>query len=131
MEELSPSSFEMLSTPERAEEKNQDVKYTDGILIRRKTTIFNKILGEMKARADDIRAELEDYWPKGGDYNPKDYPIETVFEEADGQLDMAHRKNRILAKGVKVLLDEFGTRKHSIQKIDSQRKGQKVKKKEL
>ena len=55
--------------------------YTNAIVIRRKTTIFDNILDEIKTRADDIRAELEAYWTKGGNYNYDDYPIEAGYNE--------------------------------------------------
>ena len=44
---------------------------------------------------------------------------------------MAHRENRTLVEEIRVLLDRLGTKEHSIHELDDQRKGGKVKKKEL
>lgn len=48
------------------------------VIIRRKATICNKILGEMKARADDVRYELEAYQAKGYNHNPEDYSVGAI-----------------------------------------------------
>ena len=55
--------------------------YGNSVVNRRETTLFDKILDEIKDRADDIKAELEAYQTKEGNYNPEDYPIEAVYEE--------------------------------------------------
>ena len=76
----------------------------------------------MKAKAEDFKAELEAYRSKGGNYNPEDYPIETVYEETVEQLDVTGRENKNLAEEIKVLLDKFCAKEHSIHELDNQKK---------
>ena len=112
-------------------DKEYEECYADTVVIRRKVVVSNKIIDRIEVKAGKIKDKLEVWRIKKGNYNPRDYPIEAAFKEALGRLDVAHKKNKILAKEVKVLLDEFGIRKCSIYKIDGQGKGQKVKEKGL
>ena len=91
------------------EDYNMEYKRThaNAEVNRRKAAIFDRIIGEMKAKAEDFKAELKAYRSKGGNYNPEDYPIETVHEETVEQLDVTGRENKNLAEEIKVLLDKF------------------------
>ena len=93
--------------------------------------MFAKIINGMEVKAGKIKDKIDVQWIKRGDCNPKDSPNEAAFKRAMGQLDVAHRKNRILAGEVKVLLDKFENRWLSINEIDSQGRGQRFKEKEL
>jgi chromosome segregation ATPase len=92
---------------------------------------FDKVLGEWKAKADDIMAELEACRSEGRNYSSEVYRLKSAYEETNEQLDEVRRENKNLADEIKDLLDQLGDGGRSIHDLDKQRRRLEVEKEEL
>ena len=92
---------------------------------------FEKVLGEWKAKADDIMAELEACRSEGRNYSSEVFRLKAGHDETLEQLDVVKRENKNLADEIKDLLDQLGDGGRSIHELDKQRRRLEVEKEEL
>merc|ERR1712082_247679 len=92
---------------------------------------FDKVLGEWKAKADDMMAELEASQSECRNYGSEVYRLKAAYEETMEQLDVVRRENKNLADEIKDLLDQLGDGGRSIHELDKQRRRLEVEKEEL
>merc|ERR1711909_232697 len=95
-----------------------------GVITEKRGANFDKVLGEWKAKADDMMAELEACRSEGRNYNSEVYRVKAAYEETVEQLDVVRRENKNLADEIKDLLDQLGDGGRSIHELDKQRRGE-------
>merc|ERR1712002_109088 len=92
---------------------------------------MGKVLGEWKAKADDMMAELEACRSESRNYSSEVFRLKAAQEEALEQLDIVKRESKNLADEIKDLLDQLGDGGRSIHELDKQRRRLEVEKEEL
>ena len=92
---------------------------------------FDRVLGEWKAKADDLMSELEACKCEGRNYGSEVYRLKSSLEDTDEQPDVVRRENKNLAEEIKDLLDQLGDGGRSIHELDKQRRRLEVEKEEL
>merc|ERR1712117_564955 len=92
---------------------------------------FDKVVGEWKAKADAIMAELDACNSECRNFNAERFRIKAALDESSEQLDIVRRENKNLADEVKDLLDQLGDGGRSIHELDKQRRRLEVEKEEL
>merc|ERR1712072_1555524 len=101
------------------------------IVCEKRGRNFDKVVGEWKAKADDIMAELDACSSECHNFNAERFRIKAALDESSEQLDIVRRENKNLADEVKDLLDQLGDGGRSIHELDKQRRRLEVKKEEL
>merc|ERR1711863_130617 len=91
----------------------------------------DKVMGEWKAKADDLMSELEACRCEGRNYNSELFRLKAAWDETVEQLDVVKRENKNLADEIKDLLDQLGDGGRSIHELDKQRRRLEVEKEEL
>merc|ERR1719245_1279503 len=89
---------------------------------------FDKVVGEWKAKADDLMAELDACNSECRNFNAERFRIKAALDESGEQLDIVRRENKNLADEVKDLLDQLGDGGRSIHELDKQRRRLEVEK---
>merc|ERR1711997_336472 len=92
---------------------------------------FDKVVGEWKAKADDLMAELDACSSECRNFNAERFRVKAALDETTEQLDIVRRENKNLADEVKDLLDQLGDGGRSIHELDKQRRRLEVGKEEL
>merc|ERR1719322_1394150 len=92
---------------------------------------FDKVVGEWKAKVDDLNAELEASQRESRNYNSELFRLKSAWDETVEQLDVVKRENKNLADEIKDLLDQLGDGGRSIHELDKQRRRLEVEKEEL
>merc|ERR1712117_210737 len=92
---------------------------------------FDKVVGEWKAKADDLMAELDACNSECRNFNAERFRLKAALDEATEQLDIVRRENKNLADEIKDLLDQLGDGGRSIHELDKQRRRLEVEKEEL
>merc|ERR1712083_164055 len=92
---------------------------------------FDKVVGEWKAKADDLMAELDASHSEARNYSNERFRLKSGLDEANEQLDIVRRENKNLADEIKDLLDQLGDGGRSIHELDKQRRRLEVEKEEL
>merc|ERR1719373_512102 len=92
---------------------------------------FDKVVGEWKAKADDLMAELDACNSECRNFNAERFRLKAALDESSEQLDIVRRENKNLADEVKDLLDQLGDGGRSIHELDKQRRRLEVEKEEL
>merc|ERR550539_20636 len=92
---------------------------------------FDKVVGEWKAKADDLMAELDACNSECRNFNAERFRLKAALDEANEQLDIVRRENKNLADEVKDLLDQLGDGGRSIHELDKQRRRLEAEKQEL
>merc|ERR1712048_62955 len=92
---------------------------------------FDKVVGEWKAKADDLMAELDACNSECRNFNAERFRLKAALDEANEQLDIVRRENKNLADEVKDLLDQLGDGGRSIHELDKQRRRLECEKEEL
>merc|ERR1711963_621713 len=92
---------------------------------------FDKVVGEWKAKADDLMAELDACSSECRNFNAERFRLKAALDESSEQLDIVRRENKNLADEVKDLLDQLGDGGRSIHELDKQRRRLEVEKEEL
>merc|ERR1719340_565244 len=92
---------------------------------------FDKVVGEWKAKADDLMAELDACNSECRNFNAERFRLKAALDEANEQLDIVRRENKNLADEIKDLLDQFSDGGRSIHELDKQRRRLEVEKEEL
>merc|ERR1711992_461514 len=101
------------------------------IITEKRGRSFDKVVGEWKAKAEDLHAELEASQAGCRNYNSEGFRIKAALDEANEQLDVVRRENKNLADEIKDLLDQLGDGGRSIHELDKQRRNLEVEKEEL
>merc|ERR1712130_684409 len=81
---------------------------------------FDKVMGEWKAKADDLMAELDACNSECRNFNAERFRLKAALDEANEQLDIVRRENKNLADGGR-----------SIHELDKQRRRLETEKEEL
>merc|ERR1740131_622265 len=101
------------------------------IITEKRGKNFDKVIGEWKAKSDDITAEVEASQKECRNYNSELYRLKAAYDEVVEQLDVVKRENKNLADEIKDLLDQLGDGGRSIHELDKQRRRLEVEKEEL
>merc|ERR1712238_199015 len=102
-----------------------------GIITEKRGKNFDKVIGEWKAKADDITAEVDASQKECRNYNSELFRLKAAWDETAEQLDVVKRENKNLADEIKDLLDQLGDGGRSIHELDKQRRRLEVEKEEL
>merc|ERR1719232_1051150 len=92
---------------------------------------FDKVVGEWKAKADDLNTELDACNSECRNFNAERFRLKAAHDEVIEQLDVVKRENKNLADEIKDLLDQLGDGGRSIHELDKQRRRLEVEKEEL
>jgi myosin heavy chain 6/7 len=101
------------------------------IITEKRGKNFDKVMGEWKAKADDLMHELEACRCEGRNYSSEVFRLKAGYDETMEQLDVVKRENKNLADEIKDLLDQLGDGGRSIHELDKQRRRLEVEKEEL
>merc|ERR1712024_12610 len=101
------------------------------IITEKRGRNFDKVIGEWKAKVDDLGAEIEGSQKECRNYNSELFRLKAAFDETNEQLDVVKRENKNLADEIKDLLDQLGDGGRSIHELDKQRRRLEVEKEEL
>merc|ERR1739848_605468 len=101
------------------------------VIIEKRGKNFDKVIGEWKAKADDVTAEVEASQKECRNYNSELFRLKAAHDEVVEQLDVVKRENKNLADEIKDLLDQLGDGGRSIHELDKQRRRLEVEKEEL
>merc|ERR1719342_944392 len=124
-------------TKHRIEAELEDIQleyertHAAAIITEKRGANFDKVLGEWKAKADDMMAELEACRSESRNYSSEVSRVKAAQDEAVEQLDIVKRENKNLADEIKDLLDQLGDGGRSIHDLDKQRRRLEVEKEEL
>merc|ERR1739847_65338 len=115
------------------EELSMDYERTHAaaIITEKRGKNFDKVIGEWKAKADDVSAEVEASQKECRNYNSELFRLKAAHDEVVEQLDVVKRENKNLADEIKDLLDQLGDGGRSIHELDKQRRRLEVEKEEL
>merc|ERR1712001_654862 len=102
-----------------------------GIITERRGKNFDKVVGEWKAKGDDIASEVDASQKECRSYNSELFRLKAAWDETMEQLDVVKRENKNLADEIKDLLDQLGDGGRSIHELDKQRRRLEVEKEEL
>merc|ERR1712050_672057 len=92
---------------------------------------MGKVIGEWKAKADDLNAEVDASHKECRNYNSELFRLKAAWDETSQQLDIVKRENKNLADEIKDHLDQLGDGGRSIHELDKQRRRLEVEKEEL
>merc|ERR1712037_329830 len=95
------------------------------IITEKRGKNFDKVIGEWKAKADDIITEVDASQKECRNYNSELYRLKAAHDE------VVERENKNLADEIKDLLDQLGDGGRSIHELDKQRRRLEVEKEEL
>jgi len=101
------------------------------IITEKRGKNFDKVVGEWKAKADDLMAELDASHTECRNFNAECFRLKAALDESHEQLDIVRRENKNLADEIKDLLDQLGDGGRSIHELDKQRRRLEVEKEEL
>ncbi len=90
-----------------------------------------KVIGEWRAKADDIATEIEASQKEARNFNSELFRLKAAHDEVVEQLDVVKRENKNLADEIRDLLDQLGDGGRSIHELDKQRRRLEVEKEEL
>ena len=115
------------------------IRYTERIGIRETQCLLTshhkkfslQVVGEWKAKVDDLVAEIEASQKECRNYNSELFRLKAAWDETVEQLDVVKRENKNLADEIKDLLDQLGDGGRSIHELDKQRRRLEVEKEEL
>merc|ERR1712008_452185 len=101
------------------------------IITEKRGRTFDKVIGEWKAKHDDLVAEVAASSGECRAYNSDLFRVKAGLDETSQQLDIVKRENKNLADKIKDLLDQLGDGGRSIHELDKQRRRLEVEKEEL
>merc|ERR1712045_974146 len=101
------------------------------IITEKRGKNFDKVIGEWKAKADDVSAEVEASQKECRNYNSELYRLKAAHDEVVEQLDVVKRENKNLADEIKALLDQLGDGGRYIHELGKQRRRLEVEREEL
>merc|ERR1712037_409764 len=92
------------------------------IITEKRGKNFDKVIGEWKAKADDITTEVDASTKECRNYNSELYRLKAAHDEVVEQLDIVKRENKNLADEIKDLLEQLGDGGRSIHELDKRRR---------
>merc|ERR1712110_1263896 len=92
------------------------------IITEKRGKNFDKVIGEWKAKHDDLVAEVDASNKECRNYNSELFRLKAAWDETMEQLDVVKRENKNLADEIKDLLDQLGDGGRSIHELDKQRR---------
>merc|ERR1739846_239159 len=98
------------------------------IITEKRGRNFDKVVGEWKAKVDDLASEIEASQKECRNYNSELFRLKAAWDETTEQLDVVKRENKNLADEIKDLLDQLGDGGRSIHELDKQRRRLEVEK---
>merc|ERR1719216_742817 len=101
------------------------------IITEKRGRSFDKVVGEWKAKGEDLAAELEASHAEARNVNNERFRLKSALDESNEQLDIVRRENKNLADEIKDLLDQLGDGGRSIHELDKQRRRMESEKEEL
>jgi myosin heavy chain 6/7 len=101
------------------------------VITERRGKNFDKVVGEWKAKVDDLLTEVDASQKECRNYNSELFRLKAAWDETVEQLDVVKRENKNLADEIKDLLDQLGDGGRSIHELDKQRRRLEVEKEEL
>merc|ERR1712122_41863 len=101
------------------------------VITEKRGRNFDKVVGEWKAKVDDLSAEIDASQKEARNYNSELFRLKAAWDETVEQLDVVKRENKNLADEIKDLLDQLGDGGRSIHELDKQRRRLEVEKEEL
>merc|ERR1711976_573517 len=101
------------------------------IITEKRGKTFDKVIGEWKAKHDDLVAEVDASHKEARNVNSDLFRVKAGLEETTQQLDIVKRETKNLADEIKDLLDQLGDGGRSIHELDKQRRRLEVEKEEL
>merc|ERR1712241_411132 len=101
------------------------------IITEKRGRNFDKVIGEWKAKADDLIENIDGSQKECRNVNSDLFRLKAAWDEATQQLDIVKRENKNLADEIKDLLDQLGDGGRSINELDKQRRRLEVEKEEL
>merc|ERR1712149_154956 len=101
------------------------------IITEKRGRTFDKVVGEWKAKSDDLEAEVEASHKEQRNYSSELFRLKSAWDESQQHLDTVRRENKSLADEIKDLLDQLGDGGRSIHELDKQRRRLEVEKEEL
>merc|ERR1719357_559408 len=101
------------------------------VITEKRGRNFDKVIGEWKAKVDDLQAELEASQSECRNMNAEQFRLKAGLDETVEQLYDVRRENKNLADEIKDLLDQLGDGGRSIHELDKQRRRLEVEKEEL
>merc|ERR1711971_713574 len=101
------------------------------IITEKRGRNFDKVIGEWKAKSDDLAVEVDASHKECRNYNSELFRLKAAWDETAQQLDIVKRENKNLADEIKDLLDQLGDGGRSIHELDKQRRRLEVEKEEL
>merc|ERR1712156_58805 len=124
-------------TKHRLETELEDIQleyervHAAAVITEKRGRNFDKVVGEWKAKADDVATEIEASQKECRNYNSELFRLKAGWDETTEQLDIVKRENKNLADEIKDLLDQLGDGGRSIHELDKQRRRLEVEKEEL
>merc|ERR1712117_693074 len=101
------------------------------IITEKRGKNFDKVVGEWKAKVEDLTAEVDASQKECRNYNSELFRLKAAWDETVEQLDVVKRENKNLADEIKDLLDQLGDGGRSIHELDKQRRRLEQEKEEL
>merc|ERR1719357_1501453 len=101
------------------------------LITEKRAKNFDKVLGELLSKANDVQAEVAASQDEGRNYSSELFRLKAAQDEAVEQLDIVKRENKNLADEIKDLLDQLGEGGRSIHDLDKQRRRLETEKEEL
>merc|ERR1712149_124508 len=101
------------------------------IITEKRGRNFDKVIGEWKAKVDDLGSEIDASQSECRNLNAEGFRLKAAWDETTQQLDIVKRENKNLADEIKDLLDQLGDGGRSIHELDKQRRRLEVEKEEL
>merc|ERR1712242_345889 len=87
------------------------------VITEKRGKNFEKVVGEWKAKAEDLQAELEASQSECRNMNAEQFRLKAGLDETTEQLDVVKRENKNLADEIKDLLDQLGDGGRSIHEL--------------
>ena len=106
-------------------------KYLKCLAQYKNIVFITQVIGEWKAKVDDLAAEVDASQKECRNYNSELFRLKAAWDETVEQLDVVKRENKNLADEIKDLLDQLGDGGRSIHELDKQRRRLEVEKEEL
>merc|ERR1712141_697880 len=100
------------------------------IITEKRGRNFDKVVGEWKAKVDDLSSEIDASQKEARNFNSELFRLKAAHDEVVEQLDVVKRENKNLADEIKDLLDQLGDGGRSIHELDKQRRRLEVEKEE-
>merc|ERR1711992_450608 len=124
-------------TKHRLETELEDIQleyervHAAAIITEKRGRNFDKVIGEWKAKADDLVDNIDASQKECRNYSSELFRLKAAHDEITEQLDIVKRENKNLADEIKDLLDQLGDGGRSIHDLDKQRRRLEQEKEEL